>query len=514
MNHIQNPYIAGNPVNNENGFFGRQDVVKWVERELSASGSNVLVIRGQRRIGKTSLLLHLKRLLSREYFLPIYFDLLGRAEQPLEGVLVELAEDMIDTANINSENKQHSIIPNSVDNGRFFRREFLPKFLEDINPVRPVILLDEFDVLEELPKNVAANTFFRFLSTIATEFSKISFVISTGRDPADLSKDYSAIFKGALSKEVWVLDTKSAQSLVRQAESNNTLSFDEMAIDRILELTNCHPFLTQLLCQRLWQQKYYDANAGVWQIPKVNVNDVDAAVEDTLKIGELQLLWLWDGLSSAEKIYIATLASISDEGKSISEDEIIEALSKYADRFRTYQVESLAPQYLQKRNILEKDSEKQYRFSIELIRRWVKLNRPLQLVKNELDQSNMPVQRLFLLGLSFFEQQRWGEARTEFERSLVEDPYHLMSLIYLGETLIKQDALEEAIKILDRAYYIDPEETRIPLARALANFAQELYKNGDLSTALANCERSLTLSPRDQHTRDLATTIKNSKENK
>ena len=54
---MYNPYIAGAPVTEANMFFGREDVFRWIERSLTGKYVNhILVVHGQRRVGKTSVL--------------------------------------------------------------------------------------------------------------------------------------------------------------------------------------------------------------------------------------------------------------------------------------------------------------------------------------------------------------------------------------------------------------------------------------------------------------------------
>ena len=68
-----NPYIAGAPVTEASMFFGREDVFRWIERSLTGKYvNNILVIHGQRRVGKTSVL---KQLPSRlpESYIPVFF---------------------------------------------------------------------------------------------------------------------------------------------------------------------------------------------------------------------------------------------------------------------------------------------------------------------------------------------------------------------------------------------------------------------------------------------------------
>ena len=63
-----NPYIAGAPVVEQRMFFGREDVFSWIERSLSGKFvDHILVLHGQRRVGKTSVLKHLPNRLPDRY---------------------------------------------------------------------------------------------------------------------------------------------------------------------------------------------------------------------------------------------------------------------------------------------------------------------------------------------------------------------------------------------------------------------------------------------------------------
>ncbi len=88
----QNPYIAGNPVGGGESFIGRADVLRDVLRTLNNAQESGVVLYGQRRIGKTSVLLELAANLPKQgNVLPIYFDLQDKARLPLDDVLQELA---------------------------------------------------------------------------------------------------------------------------------------------------------------------------------------------------------------------------------------------------------------------------------------------------------------------------------------------------------------------------------------------------------------------------------------
>ncbi len=86
-----NPYIVGKPVGNSPVFVGRADILREVLLVVRDPQENAIVLYGQRRIGKTSVLKELERKLPKEgAYHPIFFDLLGKAHQSLDDVLREL----------------------------------------------------------------------------------------------------------------------------------------------------------------------------------------------------------------------------------------------------------------------------------------------------------------------------------------------------------------------------------------------------------------------------------------
>ncbi|RKZ92611.1 MAG: hypothetical protein DRR19_03735 [Candidatus Parabeggiatoa sp. nov. 1] len=92
-----NPYVAGNPVGDSPAFIGRADVLRDVLRVLRHPEENAIVLYGQRRIGKTSVLQELEAKLPKEGgYHPIFFDLQDKAQWPLARVLQEFAQKISD----------------------------------------------------------------------------------------------------------------------------------------------------------------------------------------------------------------------------------------------------------------------------------------------------------------------------------------------------------------------------------------------------------------------------------
>jgi tetratricopeptide (TPR) repeat protein len=493
MTQPVNPYIAGSPLGNEKGFFGRQDTLKWVSQELHNPATNALVLAGQRRIGKTTILLQLERNLSSDVFLPLYFNLQDKATLPLGCVLADLAGRVARRINWQLPD------PDAFDDqGHFFQCSFLPRLYQVLESRRPVFLLDEFDVLdeptkEELSEAAAAKALFPFLRRVMAEDLRPAFVFAVGRQAEDLSVNFAVTFKTSLRRDVWVLDRASAESLVRQAETNGTLRFTDRALERILSLTSGHPYMTQLLCQRTWERVYSNNPS---ELPQVDAPEVEAAIPDALDTGQQAFIWLWDGLRPAEKVYASALAEAAGENETIAEGQVIRVLATHAARLRTREVE-LAPRDLVKRWILEGSAQQGYRFAVELIRQWVRRNKPLREVKDELDRIDPLAEQFFELG-KVFQRDQPEEASVHFRRALEANPHHLRARLGLGEALLSLNRVDEAVTELEQAHEQDEIEARWPLARALVARARALEEEGNEDRALAACARALELSPNEQ----------------
>lgn len=507
-----NPYIAGNPLKDARAFFGRRDILDWVNSKLINPGTNALVLFGQRRIGKTSLLFQLQNSLPTKDFLAVYIDLQDTSELPLGRLLSELANKSVERV----AKKDASLIDLELpvgldfdDDGHSFQRKFLPWFLEKIGEnCRLVFLLDEFDVLDqtteaELPTSAARNSLLPFLRRLMNEEHRISFVFVIGRHPSDLHVDFGATFKTSLSHEIWVLDLDSAAKLIRQSEVNNTLRYTDAAVERIWQLTSGHPYLIQLLCQCIWDQIHMQPATD---IPISDVDDVNATIPSAIQTGAHALSWLWSGLQPVEQLYAAALAEIASEGQPITENQIAELISTYATRVSPRDVEK-APKDLVGHRVIESFGDGTYRFAIELFRRWVKEKQPLQRVKDELDQVDKLAAQLFNVALSYFHQHNWQQACDSFQQVLQRNPRHFKATIYLGETLLELGRLPKAVETFQKAYTLDPQETRLPLARAWLQTAQKSVSLNDTEGALLACDEALDLSPNDKTAKELQNII-------
>jgi tetratricopeptide (TPR) repeat protein len=460
-----NPYVAGAPVRGPGNFFGRRAILDWITQELGNKDVNALVLVGPRRIGKTTLLLQLEQALPREAFLPVYFDLQDQATRPMAQVLAELADTVAHAAGLPAPD------PDSFDDkGLFFQRAFSRELYHALGEQsRPVFLLDEFDVMDrvsslELPETAASRALFPFLRRTMSRDRRPAFVFAIGRRAEDLSIDFNTTFRTSLVRELWVLDRESLERLIRQAEENGSLRFTSRAVSRIVDLTSGHPYFSQLLCQRIWERAY---RSNPTDAPKIGSPEVEAAVPQALEAGGQALLWIWNGMSPAEKIYAAAMAEATGRGQTLTRQQVIQDLASHAARLRTREVEQAAYD-LTRRRVLEEVAQHEFRFAIELFRRWVRENRPLHSVKDELDRVEPLAEHLFRAGMDQFRRRRWEAAARHFRDALETYPQHFGARLHLGEALLELGEIEEAVVELETASSLDQAEAKYALARAVA----------------------------------------------
>ena len=261
--------------------------------------------------------------------------------------------------------------------GESFRAQFLPLLLQSLgDDIRPVILFDEFDVLdvaaeERLPDFAAARAFFPFLRRLMEEEPRLSFVFVVGRKAEDLSINVKATFKAVRYQRISVLDTESARQLIGLAEREGTLHFTAAAIDRLLSLTTRHPYFTQLMCQLLFDQAYAESLATT---PTIDVDDVERVIPKALEAGENIFEWIWDGLPPAERVIFSAVAEVTGANELISEEELTGVLQRHGIRILIRELE-LAPKTLIEWEMLRR-VDGGYGFFIDLMRRWVAQRKP------------------------------------------------------------------------------------------------------------------------------------------
>ena len=194
MSRPFNPYIAGNPVGNSAAFVGRDDVLRAVLGVLRDPQHHGIVLYGQRRIGKTSILHHLAEWLPKNGGpRAIYFDLQDKAAWPVGKILAHLAEKIAEELGLpEPEPPEEAEV--------WFRETWLPPVLAGLPEGGSLaVLFDEFDVLADTgTQKAASDAFFNALRTLsASAAPRLRLVFVIGRNPDELNSEVQAAQPGA-----------------------------------------------------------------------------------------------------------------------------------------------------------------------------------------------------------------------------------------------------------------------------------------------------------------------------
>ncbi len=123
MTEYINPYITGDSLGENNlAFIGRKDIFRAISGILTDGQKNSIVLYGQRRIGKTSILRHIKKSFPQKgVYIPVYIDFQKKVGLPLDKLVQRLAEKIAFT--LGEETPNLGSIPEKT-----FEEDWLPGY--------------------------------------------------------------------------------------------------------------------------------------------------------------------------------------------------------------------------------------------------------------------------------------------------------------------------------------------------------------------------------------------------
>lgn len=403
---VVNPYIAGSPVKDSAMFFGREDVYAWLRQHLRGEyQDNVIVLFGERRSGKTSVLYQMKSQLGDERYVPVLLDLQGMGLEGVDGFLWEVARKIVlslrgvegvpllDRPNRQDfeQNPQH-----------YFEDVFLPPIIAALGKRRLLLMFDEAGRLEEkVQAGEMSADIFDYLRAVIQHGTRMNFLFSLGSRVETMSSKYSQLFSLAVYRKISFLDQDFAEDLITQPVAKY-YSYSPAAIGHILRLTAGQPYYTQLVCHNLFTR---------WARNKpeqMDVADVEAVLPDVIEQGTPNLQFVWEDSSRVEQ---AVLAGLADEVPKHRGGVLRRGLDRALRREKLYPPPGDVTSAL--RELFERDvlnDREPYEFRVDLIRLWLGKYKQLEWVREELGPIAREWERQ--------EQERRAKAPTRTERAL------------------------------------------------------------------------------------------------
>lgn len=367
------PYVTGTPLKTDNVFVGRDDVFSFIKENLiGAHQNNVIILHGQRRTGKTSVLYRLGQIMSDTHY-GVLIDMQGKPARGEVDFLYSIADDIVfalEDHGVEVELPARSEFEESPE--FFFRSRFLRNLYPHLQGKSLLLMFDEF---EELQRRVEDGRLrpeiFQFLRNLMQHEEPVDFVFSGTHKLEDLGSEYwSILFNIAIYKPITFLSYNDVKQLILEPVADCNIEYDPLAIDRIIEVTAGHPYFTQLVLHEMIV--YHNEN----QRNYLTVSDVNRSLEEIVQRGEAHFKYIWAESTQQEQEVLQGLTELLVSKDLVSVNELREFLGKcgcYAPDNWNQAIIGL-----EGRDIITRQSSKQamYRFKVDLIRLWVERTRP------------------------------------------------------------------------------------------------------------------------------------------
>ena len=344
---VYSPYAVGNPVSEDGEFFGRERTMERIRRQLGGDRANVVLLEGNRRTGKTSILQRLEKVDTPPGWIPVYCSFQDTDSVATADVFRLLARK---TGEALADAGIETWIPGRPrpDSSQPFKITFLKALsafsaghpfetlevylaaaIEAAKPRRILLMIDEFDKLQagidggitspQVPENIRH---------LLQHQSGLGAIITGSRRLKRLREEYwSALFGFGYRIGVSALPKEGARRLVTEPVAGRLRYFPQ-ARDRLVELCACHPYLIQSLCNRVFEQ------AATGSDRTITVERVEQAAAEMVRDNEhLQTLWGYVG-SERRRLVLALCDRSTADADAVNVDLLRRTFLKYGVRIR------------------------------------------------------------------------------------------------------------------------------------------------------------------------------------
>jgi type I restriction enzyme M protein len=294
-------------------FIGREELIDQIRRQLPTDReANVILLEGNRRTGKTSILKHLQRPGVLPGWLPVdcsFQDgegVAGRAGLPTAEVFRVIARNIgwqLASAGVQT---WFPGVP-LPDPTRIFKtqlsdaadavfkterpveafRLYLEQVIEACKPRRLLLMLDEFDKIQEgIDSGVTSPQVPENIRNLLLDFPQFSAILTGSRRLKRLREEYwSALFGFGHRIGVSALSQQDARLLVTRPVEGR-LTYVDQARDRLVEICARQPYYIQSLCSRVFE------TAARNRSRLITVSAVEQAAAEMVQDNEhFQTLW-------------------------------------------------------------------------------------------------------------------------------------------------------------------------------------------------------------------------------
>lgn len=364
---IPNPYTFGPPLDKRvhDVFAERPEVMRRLQQLLQAYNCPPLLLYGQRRTGKTTLLINMNTLLP-DNFIMLFID----CQSPIAWVenhanfFYNLSNSMMETAQ-----KAYPAFTYPVPDRAAFQMDAFAEFtnwliqLEQAVGDKLILLaFDEFITLETAftegrLRLESVLGMFRHIIQHRPRFR----LLFAGTHTFQELQHWAGYFINVQIIHLSYLLENEARHLIEQPIKYFPLHHTPQTVSKILTLTNSHPALLQLLCGELVQIKDSQLPQQRFQ---VELEDIEAAISNALQFGEFFFVDIKQNQIDKSGLHCLNFMATQGEGAIVSSSQLLSLVASEEELQNTIEL-------LLRRELIEEVKEPAgYRFQVELIRRW------------------------------------------------------------------------------------------------------------------------------------------------
>lgn len=308
IGELINPFIAGTAVADPNMFFGRKNEFQRIRENLEVqSHDNVIVLHGQRRTGKSSILLQMEHHLGRDRYICVFINLEGIISSGMANLLFRIATLITrELEKYNIKIDRPALNDFLKEPSDFFSYTFLPAVYQAIGNRRLLLMLDEFEQIENRVNDGKLDRdIFPFLRHLMQYSEQLSFILAGARQLKEMRSDYwSVLFNITRYVKVGFLDKESSHKLICEPVKQH-VNYDPYAIEKIYRVTAGQPYFIQLICHELFNRYRREKKNYL------TVQDVNVALREVILTGSGHLDYIWNMATWPEKIVLSALADIA-----------------------------------------------------------------------------------------------------------------------------------------------------------------------------------------------------------
>jgi DNA-binding winged helix-turn-helix (wHTH) protein len=298
----ENPFFHRGPIRDPAYFYNREREVNQILKMLD-KGQSVSIV-GPRKIGKTSLLLHVSQLeVMRQYgldparHLVVYFNCEGSGNLKPEEFYTLVLEQVVGRAaqhGYSFDSPEHPV--SYLEFERILRQVFDQE-------LKLTLLLDEFEVVSQ--NQNLGEEFLSGLRALVTKFD-VAYLTVSRRPLATFTEHHSPFFNIFLQLKIGLFDESGSRNLIEKSLTEVGSIFPPEIVIGILELGGGHPFFLQVV-------GYWALELQATKGAPLESEDLSILAQTVRGQVEYHFGYYWRHLTSQEQYVLAALPLIQSE---------------------------------------------------------------------------------------------------------------------------------------------------------------------------------------------------------